>query len=268
MTLNKPGQEERGRARRCGTRWPRTFQDASPSTTASVPSWSPAPAATSAPAPTCGSHPTGVRPHQLTAMRRVTAAILALHDLPQPTIAKVPGVAVGAGLLAGAGLRSHRRVGPGPVLGDLPQARPGRRRRVVLAAAPDDRPAQGQGAGVLRRHPLGRRGRRPRAWSTGSSPTTSSTTSSTTGPPGWRPARPSPSGCRRSCSTTRCRSRMAEALEDEGRVADDHARVLRHRRGVPRLHREADARLPRPLTGTPSTMTGCRYEALAIRVRS
>lgn len=37
-------------------------------------------------------------PHQLTAMRNVAAAIQGLHDLPQPTIAKVPGVAAGAGL--------------------------------------------------------------------------------------------------------------------------------------------------------------------------
>jgi 2-(1,2-epoxy-1,2-dihydrophenyl)acetyl-CoA isomerase len=36
-------------------------------------------------------------PHQLTAMRSVSAAIQGLHDLPQPTIAKVPGVAAGAG---------------------------------------------------------------------------------------------------------------------------------------------------------------------------
>jgi enoyl-CoA hydratase/carnithine racemase len=36
-------------------------------------------------------------PHQLTAMRNVSLAIQSLHDLPQPTIAKVPGVAAGAG---------------------------------------------------------------------------------------------------------------------------------------------------------------------------
>lgn len=36
-------------------------------------------------------------PHQLTAMRQVNAAIQALHDVPQPTVAKVPGVAAGAG---------------------------------------------------------------------------------------------------------------------------------------------------------------------------
>lgn len=36
-------------------------------------------------------------PHQLTSMRIVAAAIQGLHDLPQPTVAKVPGVAAGAG---------------------------------------------------------------------------------------------------------------------------------------------------------------------------
>ena len=36
-------------------------------------------------------------PHQLLAMRTVGRAIQELHDLPQPTIAKVPGVAAGAG---------------------------------------------------------------------------------------------------------------------------------------------------------------------------
>lgn len=40
----------------------------------------------------------GDRPHQLTAMRDVGDVCLALHRLPQPTIAKVRGVAVGAGL--------------------------------------------------------------------------------------------------------------------------------------------------------------------------
>jgi enoyl-CoA hydratase/carnithine racemase len=36
-------------------------------------------------------------PHQITAMRSVARAIEGLHDLPQPTIAKVPGVAACAG---------------------------------------------------------------------------------------------------------------------------------------------------------------------------
>jgi enoyl-CoA hydratase/carnithine racemase len=40
----------------------------------------------------------GPQVHQLTAMRRVGDICLALHRLPQPTIAKVRGVAVGAGL--------------------------------------------------------------------------------------------------------------------------------------------------------------------------
>lgn len=39
----------------------------------------------------------GPRKHQLTAMRSITATALALHDLPMPTIAKVNGVAAGAG---------------------------------------------------------------------------------------------------------------------------------------------------------------------------
>ena len=40
----------------------------------------------------------GERPHQLSAMRHITDVCLALHRIPQPTIAKVRGVAVGAGL--------------------------------------------------------------------------------------------------------------------------------------------------------------------------
>ncbi|MGV3758233.1 MAG: enoyl-CoA hydratase/isomerase family protein [Actinomycetota bacterium] len=42
--------------------------------------------------------PTGEdRPHQLAAMRRINAVVQAWHELPQPTIAKVTGVAVGVG---------------------------------------------------------------------------------------------------------------------------------------------------------------------------
>jgi len=40
----------------------------------------------------------GPRPHQLSAMRHISDVCLALHRIPQPTIAKVRGVAVGAGL--------------------------------------------------------------------------------------------------------------------------------------------------------------------------
>jgi enoyl-CoA hydratase/carnithine racemase len=39
----------------------------------------------------------GDRPHQLTAMRHIRDVALSLHDLPMPTIAKVNGVAAGAG---------------------------------------------------------------------------------------------------------------------------------------------------------------------------
>ena len=40
----------------------------------------------------------GPRPHQLSAMRHITDVCLALHRIPQPTVAKVRGIAVGAGL--------------------------------------------------------------------------------------------------------------------------------------------------------------------------
>ena len=40
----------------------------------------------------------GPPPHQLAAMRHISDICLALHRIPQPTIAKVRGVAVGAGL--------------------------------------------------------------------------------------------------------------------------------------------------------------------------
>lgn len=41
---------------------------------------------------------TGERPHQLAAMRRINAVAQAFHELPQPTIAKVTGVAAGIGM--------------------------------------------------------------------------------------------------------------------------------------------------------------------------
>ena len=45
-----------------------------------------------------GSSSDGPPPHQLSAMRHITDVCLALHRIPQPTVAKVRGVAVGAGL--------------------------------------------------------------------------------------------------------------------------------------------------------------------------
>jgi 2-(1,2-epoxy-1,2-dihydrophenyl)acetyl-CoA isomerase len=39
----------------------------------------------------------GPPPHQLTAMREINAGVQAFHELPQPTLAKVRGVAVGVG---------------------------------------------------------------------------------------------------------------------------------------------------------------------------
>jgi enoyl-CoA hydratase/carnithine racemase len=45
-----------------------------------------------------GSGPTGERVHSLAAMRHISDVCLSWYRLPQPTIAKVRGVAVGAGL--------------------------------------------------------------------------------------------------------------------------------------------------------------------------
>ncbi len=45
-----------------------------------------------------GGNPTGRSRHQLAAMRHVADVCIALHRIPQPTIAKVGGVAAGAGL--------------------------------------------------------------------------------------------------------------------------------------------------------------------------
>src|SRR6195256_3195592 len=45
-----------------------------------------------------GANPTGRSKHQLAAMRHVADVCIALHRIPQPTIAKVGGVAAGAGL--------------------------------------------------------------------------------------------------------------------------------------------------------------------------
>ena len=45
-----------------------------------------------------GASGDGPRPHQLSVMRHISDVCLALHRIPQPTVAKVRGVAVGAGL--------------------------------------------------------------------------------------------------------------------------------------------------------------------------
>ena len=115
--------------------WRASRQPAPPTTGA----WSsPAPAATSAPAPTCGRRAPSGAPHPPArrSMRSVIKAHPGLHDLPQPTIAKVAGVAAGAALNLALGCDLVVRRTRGPLLDDLRQARPVPRRRRVLAAAP------------------------------------------------------------------------------------------------------------------------------------
>ena len=62
----------------------------------------------------------------------------------------------------GLQLRPHRRLGRRPLHRDLRPPRPHHRLRRLVGAASAGRPAQGQGAGVLRRHHLGQGGRGPR----------------------------------------------------------------------------------------------------------
>jgi hypothetical protein len=84
---------------RCGTNCSPSSAR-SPRTRPTERSCSPEPAATSVRAPTCGRgrQADGPPRHQLSAMRHITDVCLALHRIPQPTVAKVRGVAVGAGL--------------------------------------------------------------------------------------------------------------------------------------------------------------------------
>ena len=122
-------------------------------------------------------------------MRRINAVVLAFHDLPQPTIAKVDGVAAGVGMNLALGCdlvvasdrarfseifarRGLSLDGGGSWI--LPRL-VGLHRAKELALFADIIPADG-GAAARRRQP-GRAGR------------TSSTRSWGSGPPAWPPAR-------------------------------------------------------------------------------
>ena len=149
---------------------------------------SPAPRATSAPAPTSRRSAT-VQMHQLSWMRQVGATCVALHELPQPVIAKVEGVAVGAGANLALGCDLIVAAEDARFSEIFSPARAVDRLRRFVRAAPAGRAAQGQGAGLLRRHHLGQGGARARDREPGRRPTPTSTPSSPTGPHGSRPAR-------------------------------------------------------------------------------
>ena len=85
------------------------------------------------------------------AMRVLADAVLAIHGCPVPVIAKVEGLCVGAGLGLSLAADLAWCADGRPVLGHLRQAGPEPRLRHLVAAAPADRRAQGQGAGLHRR---------------------------------------------------------------------------------------------------------------------
>ena len=98
------------------------------------------------------AEPSARQEHPLSSLRRVGDLCLAIARLPQPTIAKVRGVAVGAGLnlalvcdlvVAAEGAR---------LLGDLRQARPEPRLRRVVDPPAARRHAPRQGAGIAGSH--------------------------------------------------------------------------------------------------------------------
>ncbi len=86
----------------------------------------------------------------ITEMRTISDIMLRLHRLPIPTLAKIDGVAVGVGLGLALGCDLVVASEPGPAHRDLPPSRAGPRRWQLLAPAPADRPAEGEGVGLLR----------------------------------------------------------------------------------------------------------------------
>ena len=75
---------------------------------------------------------------------------LRLHRIPKPTIAKVGGVAAGAGMSMALGCDLVVASDTGPFLPDLRQTRALGGLRRLVAPAPVDRPAPGQGVRLLR----------------------------------------------------------------------------------------------------------------------
>ena len=98
ITLNRPEKKNAIN----GVMWDELLTTFREIAAAATTGWSssPVPAARSAPGPICpveAPTPASRSQHPLAAMRHVGDVALALHRLPQPTIAKVGGVAAGAG---------------------------------------------------------------------------------------------------------------------------------------------------------------------------
>ena len=96
--------------------------------------------------------------HQLSAMRRINAVVQAFHDLPQPTIAKVDGVAAGVGMNFALGcdlVVASDRARFSEIFARRGLSLDGGGSWILPRLVG---PAPGQGAGALRRHHPGGRG--------------------------------------------------------------------------------------------------------------
>ena len=145
------------------------------------------------------------RRHQLAVMRHIGDAALALHRMPKPTIAKVNGVAVGAGCNLALGcdlIVSSDEARFSEIFAR--RAVTDRLRRLVAAPAAH-RHASSEGARAARRHHLGEGGRSDRTRQSGRARRRTRPRSSTIGRRGSQRARRSRSRRRSVCSTTRSR---------------------------------------------------------------
>ena len=154
-----------------------------------------------------GANIGGPAPHPLARMRHVGDVAFALHRVPQPTIAKVSGVAAGAGANLALGCDLIVASDEARFTRDLRPSGPERRCRRLLAAAPPHRSAPGQGAGLLRRHHLGQGGRVVRARE--------------------------PGGARRRARRLRRRLGAAPRRRSSDRAGPDEAAAERQLRGAP-----------------------------------
>ena len=150
-------------------------------------------------------------------MRRLGDVALALHHITKPTIAKVDGVAVGAGLSLALGcdlVVCSDRARLSMIFSKRGLVA---RQRRLLAAAPARRHGPGQGDRALRRHVERRGGGGHRPGEPGPAASTSSTPSSTTGRPTLAAGPPLALSMTKTLLHASSMASMEQAVEDEAR---------------------------------------------------